>query len=263
MTPPPNDAAFAIHLAETPVPDSVLEHILSRILDGTYGPGGRLPAERKWSAETGASRVSVRGALSRLAEWGVIEIRRGSGAVVRPRTEWRLDVLPAYLRHGAAGDGLLAVGQALMDLLEVRRTLLVHMVGKVAERVRPGTLDPARMALRRAAEARDDSVRFAELDVDMIRSVLSACGMTASVWVLNALADAYLRATREVPPTVVAAPRYLETHLEIFDLLEAGETQAAKNLLTAYLEAHDATILFAATSTARGQYHPPMLTDPT
>jgi len=246
MTPPPDGVVSATHETDQPVPESVLDHILSRIIDGTYGPGARLPAERKWTERTGASRVSVRGALSRLAEWGVIDIRRGSGAVVRQRNEWRLDVLPAYLRHGAASEGPFVVGQALMDLLEVRRTLLVHMLGKVAARVRPGILDPAREALRRAADARDDSVRFAELDVEMVRTILDACGMTASVWVLNVLVDAYLRATREVPPTVVAAPRYLETHEEIFDLLEAGEAQAAQNLLRAYLEAHDATILQAA-----------------
>ncbi len=249
MTPPPDGSAPAGEVVR-PVPDSVLEHILARILDGTYGSGARLPAERQWTDQLGASRVSVRGALSRLAEWGVIDIRRGSGAVVRPRAEWRLDVLPAYLRHGATADGIFAVGQAMMDLLEVRRLLLVHMVGKVAERIGPGTLDAARVALKRAADARDDPARFAELDVDMIRTVLDSCGMTAPLWVLNVFSDAYLRATREVPPSVVAPPNYLEAYTEVFDLLEAGKTDEARKKLGDYLEALDVIIMSAAAAMA-------------
>ncbi len=250
MTPPPDDATAPAEVEAPGVVDTVLEEILARVLDGTYGAGARLPAERQWAEKLGASRVSVRGALSRLAEWGVVDIKRGSGALVRHRYEWRLDVLPAYLRHGVHVDGAMVVGQALMDLLEVRRTLIVHMIGKVAERVQPGTLDPARAALRRASAARDDPARFAELDVEMIRVVLDACGMTTSIWVLNVLADAYLRTTREVPPTVVTLPRYLETHEETFDLLEAGRVGDAQRLLGAYLEEHDATILVAAAAAA-------------
>lgn len=63
--------------------DVVYEHILGRIVDGTYPIGARLPAETMMAQEFSISRPVVREALARLREDGVIKSRRGSGNYVQ------------------------------------------------------------------------------------------------------------------------------------------------------------------------------------
>lgn len=52
---------------------------------GVFGPGLRLPAERTLALEYGVSRVTLRNALQRLADEGVLESVVGSGWFVTPQ----------------------------------------------------------------------------------------------------------------------------------------------------------------------------------
>ena len=52
---------------------------------GAFGPGLRLPAERSLAVEYGVSRVTLRNALQRLADEGLLESVVGSGWFVTPQ----------------------------------------------------------------------------------------------------------------------------------------------------------------------------------
>src|SRR5262245_23752541 len=103
--------------------EAVVESLLAEILRGAFPPGTRLPAEREMARMLGASRPTLREALRRLGEWNLVEPRRGSGIVVRPQSDWTIEVLPAFLRHGQPPAGTTVV-RMLLDLLAVRRVLL-------------------------------------------------------------------------------------------------------------------------------------------
>ncbi len=59
--------------------DSVAERLVTAIAVGTYSPGERLPAERELASRLSVSRVTLRQALQRVAELGLVESRRGRG----------------------------------------------------------------------------------------------------------------------------------------------------------------------------------------
>src|ERR1700712_651137 len=52
---------------------------------GVFAPGARLPAERTLAAQFGVSRMTLRNALHRLADEGVLESVLGSGWFVAPQ----------------------------------------------------------------------------------------------------------------------------------------------------------------------------------
>jgi GntR family transcriptional regulator len=52
---------------------------------GVFSPGSRLPAERVLASQFGVSRVTLRNALNRLADEGLLESVLGSGWFVRPQ----------------------------------------------------------------------------------------------------------------------------------------------------------------------------------
>jgi GntR family transcriptional regulator len=61
----------------------ICQILRDRISDGTYAIGAPIPTEAELCAEFGASRFTVREALRRLVESGMVERRKGSGSFVR------------------------------------------------------------------------------------------------------------------------------------------------------------------------------------
>jgi DNA-binding FadR family transcriptional regulator len=61
----------------------IAEQINALILNGTFKPGVKLPAEREIAEQLGVSRPSVREALAVLEILGVIDIRVGDGSYVK------------------------------------------------------------------------------------------------------------------------------------------------------------------------------------
>ena len=59
--------------------DDVTDRLVTAIATGEYLPGQRLPPERDLAASLRAGRMTVRAALARLVEQGMIETQRGRG----------------------------------------------------------------------------------------------------------------------------------------------------------------------------------------
>ena len=98
--------------------------------------GERLPTETELAQRFGVSRGVARESLRSLEERGLVTVKHGSGATVRPSTEWDMfspDVIAAML--GDAGGAKL-----LGDYLECRRVLEIEAAGLAAERATAGDL---------------------------------------------------------------------------------------------------------------------------
>jgi GntR family transcriptional regulator, transcriptional repressor for pyruvate dehydrogenase complex len=63
--------------------DEVHRQVLALITDGSMGHGDRLPSEADLAARFGVSRPTVREALTRLRDAGVITVRQGAGSFVK------------------------------------------------------------------------------------------------------------------------------------------------------------------------------------
>lgn len=59
--------------------DEITDRLITAIAIGEYLPGARLPVERELAAALGVGRMTVRAALARLGERGLLETRRGRG----------------------------------------------------------------------------------------------------------------------------------------------------------------------------------------
>lgn len=95
--------------------EQVMRRLEASLLDGSWPPGTRLPAERTLALDFGVARNTVREATQRLAARGLLQSRRGAGVYVTEQ-----------LRTGFASPWrqLIADHPALReDILEFRRVL--------------------------------------------------------------------------------------------------------------------------------------------
>lgn len=225
--------------------DAVFDRILTDIVRGEYPPQSRLPAERELARTLGASRPTLREALRRLAEWNLVESRRGSGVVVRPELEWSMEVLPAYLRYGAATRNPRVLAGMVRDLLDVRRMMFANVTRIVAPRLPRGALHDARDAVQRAWYARHDIPTFVREDYGVMRALLAGGNFLPAVWMLNRLASVYFDLTDTLSPSMGPPPDYVTAHGKFFDALGAGDIDRAVELIDDYLASHDRHIIAA------------------
>lgn len=61
------------------VVDEITDRLITAVAIGEYLPGARLPVERELAAALGVGRMTVRAALARLVDRGLLETRRGRG----------------------------------------------------------------------------------------------------------------------------------------------------------------------------------------
>lgn len=119
--------------------DQALEQLRTRINNGTWEVGQRLPTEPELAAELGISRNTVREAMRVLAFAGLIEIRQGDGSYLRGRVDPMdmLRVLPSC---------------SMEQVRETRQILEVEAVGLAALRRTDEDLRLLHQALEASAE---------------------------------------------------------------------------------------------------------------
>lgn len=221
----------------------VFDTLLSDIARGTHAPGSRLPSERDLATQLGASRPTVREALRRLAEWGLVKARRGSGIVVQAKRDWALEALPAYLRYGRPGPDEPGIGQLIRDLLELRTKLLVDLTRTIAKRLDAGNIQLARDSLE-AAWANRDNADFHNHDFEIFRALAEAAGFLPALWLLNRVGTVYIDIA--APLTHMGPPDdYLESYHRFFAAIQRSDGEGAARTLEDYFERHDARLLAA------------------
>ncbi|MEO3935711.1 GntR family transcriptional regulator [Dermatophilaceae bacterium Soc4.6] len=111
------------------VGDEVVDRLLAAIALGEFVPGERLPAEREMARLLGVSRTTVRVALARLREAGVVDVRRGRAGGAFVTQSWQ----PA---SAAAVGRTLVPRRAEIEELGDLRCRYEEMVARTAAEVR-------------------------------------------------------------------------------------------------------------------------------
>ena len=217
--------------ATAPRHDAIAHHLREEILRGTYRPGERLPAERDLAGRLGANRGSVREALRKLEQQGLVAIRHGGGATVRGAEHASLEVV----RHMLFVDGRLDRG-LLEQLLDVHEMLVVGAVRLAVERADDDEMAEARSWLARmsAPDATDDT--FIDGAAALLELIAQASRNLVLRLARNAVDPLFEPRYREVrkrlrPPPDLLAPVTTALDRAIAARDAAGAEQAVRSLV--------------------------------
>jgi GntR family transcriptional regulator, transcriptional repressor for pyruvate dehydrogenase complex len=180
----------------TLVSDRVFATLLEALLGGRYEAGEKLPTQRALAADLGVTMSSVREALKRLEQMGLVDVRHGSAMRVR---DWRehggLDVLTHLLFRGGALDA-----GVLGAILEARALMLRELAGLAAERRSDEQAARLTELARRFAET-PAPLTAAHVDFAFFTEVAQSAGNLVFELILNAIRDLYFAHLDAVPVT--------------------------------------------------------------
>jgi DNA-binding FadR family transcriptional regulator len=140
----------------------IADQIRDQILAGAVAPGRQLPSERDLAQNLGVSRPTVREALIALEVAGLVEVRVGVGAFVRPRDDGQ--------------SALPELSASPLEIMAVRRLLEPEAAALASERISPeGTARLAETLRRMRVETQAGQWSF-ESDRMLHMTLADACG---------------------------------------------------------------------------------------
>lgn len=188
--------------AQTVVAD-VADEIARRVATGEYAPGDLIPSVRQVAEEFGMNRATAQLVLGRLESYGFVDAHRGRGFTVRDvRLAGGVDVFRRLFRLSMHAPEAAAemfrniliveraiVLEALLDYTESERAIPVRELHEAVDELE---------TLARATEP--DHVRMLELEIGLVRTLLSELGHSMQRAVLNSVGETLF----EVPEAVDA-----------------------------------------------------------
>jgi len=215
----------------TSVVESVIEQ-LEALIFGGFEPGKTLPSEGKLAEALGVSRLTVREATRTLEARGLLEIRQGRRPTV------------SAPNGGLVGDFFkIAVRRdprALLDLIEVRRALEVHIATLAARRATNGDVADMEMSIAAMRTGGDESEAFHAADVRFHENLASASGNRLLVFLIEAFAEplreSRLRSFAGHRARGGGIEDVIQQHQTILDAVKARSPKAAAEAMRYHLE---------------------------
>ncbi len=141
----------------------VVRKMKQEILSGRLPAGIRIPAERVLAERYGVSRITVRAAISRLAQLGFVRTVPQSGTFVNDYLNVAsIDLLVDIMTSSEEVDSAI-----LISLLEMRRIVEVYSAGRAVVRMSDDEIDTMREMIREMEGKADDRNRLVDLDYQL------------------------------------------------------------------------------------------------
>ncbi len=205
---------------------AIATQLRNAILEGTYAYGDRLPPERELAEHFGAARSTVREALRRLEDQGLVERRVGSGTFVTHST-------------GLGATNIADVTSPL-ELIEVRLAVEPHLVRLAVLHATGRDLDGMEEVLRRLEACGGDREAFSRED-EQFHLALAECTRNPLMsWLYQQINE--VRGHRQwnaMKTSILTAPRiaeYNRQHRQLFELLKSRDVEGAVAVMTEHLE---------------------------
>jgi DNA-binding FadR family transcriptional regulator len=205
------------------------------ILDGAYDYRERLPSERELADHFGASRSTIREALSQLEDMHLVSRRIGSGTFVTHDAEF--------------GGTNIAEVTSPLELIEARFAFEPHMTKLAVVNATARELDQMSVILERLEACGGDQELFSREDEAYHLALAECTRNPLMVWLYRRIN--YVRGHKQwnaMKDTVLTPARidqYNQQHRALYEALKSRDMDGALQIITAHLEKARADLLGA------------------
>ena len=198
----------------------------SEINIGEYVRNDKLPTERDMANTYGVSRGTVREALTKLMENGLVEIKHGSGTYV-------------------TFDGKASTPNAIqsanpLELIDARFALEPHICRLAVLHGRREAFDKLTLLCDKMESSLHDTLEFSAADTEFHNTLVQCTRNVLLIWIIDQInsvrgqSDWKRMRGLTLNPTIIA--QYNHQHRKILEALYRREPEAAANSMKDHLE---------------------------
>ncbi len=203
------------------IADEIYNGILTRIIEGDWEIGSKLPSEHELCDLFDASRVSVRTALSRLSERGMIETRQGKGSFVKSAGA-------VSVAEGANESG---GNDSVRQFFVFRQSIETKAAELFIRKATEADYDDLQSIVNRMGKAKGDEELIAA-DLEFHKKIMAVSGNFFLIECMDYFHDDYERNFRRSHEKNRKSPKALkEEHQEILNALKEGDLKKAMSII--------------------------------
>lgn len=204
---------------------AIATRLREAILGGRYAHGERLPAERELTEHFGAARGTVREALRRLDEMGLVTRRMGSGTFVNHRA--------------GPGEDDIAELTSPIELIDVRLAIEPDVARMAVANATARDLERLEAALIECEAANGDREAFSQADERFHRALVEATRNPLMIWLYGKINDVrghtQWNAMKGKILTGARIGEYNAQHRKLFEAVRSRDMDAAVETIENHL----------------------------
>jgi GntR family transcriptional repressor for pyruvate dehydrogenase complex len=207
--------------------NKIIREIIARIASGSYARGEKLPGERSLCEQFDVARGTLRKALSRLEEVGMVEIRPHSGVYVQ------------RMRSAEAPSGFMPPdfdSVTLTDVIEARKAIEVPAVERACRSITPRQIENLRDFIDQMVSSMTDISRFLEADMLFHQTLVRAGGNAVMVRAFEAIYEYHRFSAAYTSQQEGEEAEAVEYHRRLLEALEKGQPHASRRILIEHLD---------------------------
>ena len=206
---------------------AVLDALATMIERAGLSIGDKLPPEVQLAHGLGVGRSTMREALKRLEGLGVIRRRRGDGTYLSAQLPTSAGAVPAMVR---------LEGEALLRLLEVRRTLESDVCRKAAERASPRQQLEVAQLCNVLLEVVERGQNYRKADMAFHAAIYEASGNPMYGQILRRLEEMFERSHESPFSRNAFGLRSFPKHRDLSDAIAAGDPERAASAINEIID---------------------------
>jgi GntR family transcriptional regulator, transcriptional repressor for pyruvate dehydrogenase complex len=215
---------------KTSLSDAVTESVISQIREGRYRAGDRIPTERELAKQLGVGRTSVREGLTFLEKLGILEIRQGTGMVVRSLS------LEKVFEHLLPVQTIIELpDKDVRNIMHVRRVLEAESARLAAQNATEEELEHLSKLLDGMAASLEKPRDYLDLDLEFHVVLAEAAGNPVLAQLTGLIRDIYTRYFEIVLEDPEMNRTSLQFHRQLYIALRERDSDAAHKHIIAHL----------------------------
>lgn len=218
------------------VVNAVYEQMKEKLLDGSWPPGCKLPSESELTTLFSVSRVSIRSAVQRLRDLGVVITQQGKGTFVTQNLN------RDSLQNNTHKPIMHLSREEFFDMMVFRQTVEFKCMELAVLNAMPEDIVELEQALMRMLSNKDDYKKYSQADFDFHLAIARASQNKVFYNVMKSIKDSYYYYLEELNRALGITLESVEAHIKVFMAIKNKDSSTAVAVLNEAMSNNSAAI---------------------
>ncbi|OCG08147.1 GntR family transcriptional regulator [Gilliamella sp. wkB178] len=201
--------------------EAVYEQMLNKIIDGTWPEESKLPSEFELTDLFEVSRTSIRSAVQKLRDLGIIYTKHGMGSFVSKNLDKNKIInINQPIMHMSQEE--------FMDMMVFRQTVEFKCIELAATNATEENILEIEDALNRMLINKNDYKKYSQADLDFHIAIIKASHNKIFINIIHNIKDIYYYYLEELNRVFGPTIESIDAHIKVFMSIKEHDIETAK-----------------------------------